>query len=172
MDDRPRAAADLAEGLVLATVEIQAPPGRVFRALSSAEIVSWWVRRGVFDTKEWSGTVQTGGAWQSAGLAMGRPYSLHGQYLQVDPPSRLVHTYRRGDVPGDPATTVSYSLEPAGDGTRITLRHSGFTSREVCMNNCLGWETSLAELAALLAPGATADAAATQAPSGDGEPAG
>jgi len=39
MDDKPRAAADLAEGLVLATVEVHAPPGRVFRALSSAEIV-------------------------------------------------------------------------------------------------------------------------------------
>ena len=161
MDDKPRAAADLAAGLVLATVEVHAPPGRVFWALSSAEIVRCWVRRGVFDTQQWSGTVETGGAWQSAGLVMGRPYSLHGQYLQVDPPSRLVHTYQRGDVPEDAPTTVSYALEPAGDGTRITLRHSGFTSREVCLNNCLGWETSLAELAALLAPRATAEAATT-----------
>lgn len=161
MDGRPRAAADLAEGLVLATVEISAPPGRVFRALASAEIVSWWVRRGVFDTRQWSGAVQAGGAWQSAGLVMGRPYSLHGEYLQVDPPGRLVHTYQRGDVPGDPPTTVSYSLEAVGGGTRITLRHSGFASREVCMNNCLGWEASLAELAALLAPSATGDAPAS-----------
>ena len=103
---------------------------------------------------------------------MGRPYSLHGQYLQVDPPNRLVHTYQRGDGPGEPATTVSYALEPAGDGTRITPRHYGFTSREACMNNCLGWETSFAELAALLNPGATADTAATRTPSSDEEPTG
>jgi uncharacterized protein YndB with AHSA1/START domain len=137
------------------------------RALSSADIVNWWVRRGVFDTRQWSGTVEAGGTWESAGLVMGRPYSLHGEYLHVDPPGKLVHTYQRGDVPGDPPTTVSYSVEPVGNGTRITLRHSGFTSREVCLNNCLGWETSFAELAALLAPGATGDTAAGNAESSD-----
>jgi Activator of Hsp90 ATPase homolog 1-like protein len=82
-------------------------------------------------------------------------------------PGKLVHTYQRGDVPGDPPTTVSYSVEPVGNGTRITLRHSAFTSREVCLNNCLGWETSFAELAALLAPGATGDTAAGNAESSD-----
>ena len=34
-----RAVADLSEGLVLASVEIAAPPERVFRALTSKEII-------------------------------------------------------------------------------------------------------------------------------------
>jgi len=38
LNDRARALADLAEGSILAIVEIAAPPERVFRALSSAEI--------------------------------------------------------------------------------------------------------------------------------------
>ena len=49
---RARAVADLTEGRILASVEIAAPPERVFRALTTAEIVDWWVRPGVFDTKE------------------------------------------------------------------------------------------------------------------------
>ena len=38
-----RAVADLVDGCVIALVEIAAPPERVFQALSSPEIVHWWV---------------------------------------------------------------------------------------------------------------------------------
>jgi hypothetical protein len=41
-------------------------------------------------------------------------------------------------------------LEPLDGGTRITLRHSGFTSGEACKNVGIGWETSLDQLAAIL----------------------
>jgi uncharacterized protein YndB with AHSA1/START domain len=37
-----RAVADLTKGLILASVEIDAPPERVFRALSSVEVAEWW----------------------------------------------------------------------------------------------------------------------------------
>jgi uncharacterized protein YndB with AHSA1/START domain len=49
---RARAVADLAEGRILASVEIAAPPERVFHAVTTKEIVDWWVRPGVFDTKK------------------------------------------------------------------------------------------------------------------------
>jgi len=52
-----RAVADPAEGQLLACVEIEVEPDRVFRALTSGEITAWWVRPGVFDTREWSGDV-------------------------------------------------------------------------------------------------------------------
>jgi uncharacterized protein YndB with AHSA1/START domain len=145
-----RAVADLAEGFILATVEVAAPPERVFQALASKEIVDWWVRPGVFDTSEWEGDVQVGGHWQASGLFRGQPYVLEGEFLEIDPPHRLVHTYGVG-APWGP-TTVRYLLEGLDGGTRITLRHSGFTSREKCLGNQLGWESSLRELAASLAP--------------------
>jgi uncharacterized protein YndB with AHSA1/START domain len=68
-----RALANFAEGEILATVEIGAPPERVFRALTSQEIVDWWVRPGVFDTREWTGDVRTGGRWRASGVARGQP---------------------------------------------------------------------------------------------------
>ena len=63
---RARAVADLAEGLILASVEIAAPPERVFRALVSKEVCEWWGRPGVFDTREWTGDARVGGRWREA----------------------------------------------------------------------------------------------------------
>jgi uncharacterized protein YndB with AHSA1/START domain len=147
---RARAVADLAEGCILASAEIGAPPSRVFEALASKAIIDWWVRPGVFDTREWTGDVRVGGAWRAAGIGGGRPYVLEGEFLEMDSPRRLVHSWRVGGAPGA-STTVAYSLEPVDGGTRVTLRHSGFMKRETCANTAIGWETSLERLAELLA---------------------
>ncbi len=153
MSDNPggkaRAVADLAAGEILASVEVTAPPSRVFQAIASGEITKWWVRGGVFDTREWAGEPRVGGAWRASGVGGGRPYVLEGEFLEVDSPRRLVHTWRAAGSPQAP-TTVSYVLEPIEGRTRLTLRHSGFTSREVCANTCIGWETSFERLAEIL----------------------
>jgi uncharacterized protein YndB with AHSA1/START domain len=140
-----RAVADLAENSILATVEIAAPPERVFQALTSQEIVRWWVRPGVFDTAEWAGEVQVGGRWRAAGTARGKPYVLEGEFLVVDSPHKLVHTWHLVGTSAAP-TTVTYVLDRIAQGTRITLRHTGFASSDACMANCVGWETSFAQL--------------------------
>jgi uncharacterized protein YndB with AHSA1/START domain len=150
-DTGARAVADLAEGRILARVDIAAPPERVFRALASKEAADWWVRAGVFDTREWTGDVRIGGRWRASGIGRGRPYVLDGEFVEVEPPRRLAHTWHAAGTPGAP-TTVTYLLEPLDGGTRVTLRHSGFASRDVCDNTALGWETSLERLAQLLAP--------------------
>lgn len=154
IDGKARAVADLPGGSVLAGVEVAAPPGRVFRALISNEVVDWWVRSGVFDTREWTGYVRVGGRWRASGMARGRPYTLEGEFLEIDPPLKLVHTWHGVGAPGA-LTTVTYLLEQLEGGTRITLRHEGFTSRESCANTCVGWEASFKRLAELLAPAPT-----------------
>jgi len=146
-----RAVADLGEGLILSTVEVAAPPDRVFEALASGEVTRWWVRPGVFDTREWSGDVRRGGRWTVSGIGGGKPYVLEGEFVEVDRPRKLVHTWGPAGAPPAARTTVSYVLEPAGTGTRITLRHWGFASRETCMATCIGWETSFGELSRSLA---------------------
>jgi uncharacterized protein YndB with AHSA1/START domain len=144
-----RAVADLTAGEILATVEIAAPPERVFQALISSEIVDWWVRPGVFDTREWSGDARVGGKWRACGVARGEPYTLEGEFIEVDPPRKLVHTWNRAGA-ATPPTTVTYLLEAIAGGTRLTLRHTGFDSRESCTNVCLGWEKALERLIELL----------------------
>lgn len=149
-NSRARAVADLAEGLIHASVEIAAPPERVFQALISKEVCEWWVRPGVFDTREWTADVRVGGRWRASGMGNGRPYVLEGEFLEVDPPRKLVHTWHGVGAPGAP-TTVTYLLEPLDGGTRLTLRHSGLVAPQMCTNTCIGWETSFERLAEILA---------------------
>jgi len=108
---RARAVADLAEGLILASVDVAASPERVFRALASKEITEWWVRPGVFDTREWSGDVRPGGRWRASGMTRGEPYVQEGEFLEVESPRRLVHTWERAGKAGV-ASTVTYLVEP------------------------------------------------------------
>jgi RNA polymerase sigma-70 factor (ECF subfamily) len=137
-----RAVANLDAGHLEVSVELRAAPERVFRALASAEIIAWWVRPGVFNATQWAGEVRLGGRWSVSGLGCGNHYVLEGQFLAVDAPRKLVHTWHRLGAP-DPATTVTYLLAREGGLTRLTVRHGGFTSRAVCANTAAGWETSL-----------------------------
>lgn len=146
-----RAVADLNDGFVLASVEVAASPPSVFRALTSNAILDWWVRPGVFDTTEWTADLRLGGRWRAAGTGNGRPYVLEGEFMEVESPRKLVHTWQVAGMPGAP-TTVTYVVEETGRGSRVTLRHTGFASREVCYNTAIGWETSFKRLAEILAP--------------------
>lgn len=141
---------DTGERLVLA-VEIAASPGRVYRALASEEVTGWWVRPGVFDTRQWTGDVRAGGRWRASGIARGNEYTLEGEFLQVDAPRQLVHTWHLAGAPGA-ATTVTFLLEQSDRGTLLTLTHAGFAAREACENTRTGWETSLQRLTELLSP--------------------
>lgn len=134
----------------VASVEVAAAPERVFRALASDEITQWWVRPGVFDTREWSGDVRPGGRWSASGIGGGNPYTLEGEFAEVSAPEKLVHTWHLAGTPAAP-TTVTYLLEPTQTGTRLTLKHEGFTTPEGCTNTAAGWETSFEKLAELLA---------------------
>lgn len=147
-----RAVADLEEGLVLASVEVAAPPEVVFRELASDAVCDWWVRPGVFDTTAWAGEVRRGGHWRASGTGKGRPYALEGEFLDVEPPRRLVHTWRFDGVPTAP-TTVTYAIDAIDGGSRITLRHAGFATAEACDNTAKSWETSFDRLAERLGAG-------------------
>lgn len=150
----PKASADTVSdqscGEFFAEVEIGASPERVFRALTSREICQWWVRPGVFNTREWRGEVRVGGRWEASGIGNGREYCLEGEFVEVERPNKLAHTWQPVGAPA-PETLVTYKLERHGDRTRLTLHHSGFISSEVSANTGLGWETSLRRLAELLA---------------------
>jgi uncharacterized protein YndB with AHSA1/START domain len=145
-----RAVADLAGGQLLACVEIAAAPERVFRALTSKEITAWWVRPGVFDTREWSGDVRVGGRWRAAGMSRGQPYVQEGEFLEIESPRKLVHTWDGAGTAAAPST-VTYLLEQLEGRTRLTLRQAGFTSRDACNAFAIGWETSFDRLAEVLA---------------------
>lgn len=145
-----RATCDPTQGSIDAHVKIAALPERVFLALASEQITDWWVRPGIFDTRQWRGDVRVGGRWQASGIGNGRPYSLEGEFVEIDRPNKLVHTWQVSGAPM-PATTLTFLLEEEKGATRLTLRHSGFVVPDVCVATCVGWETSFERLVEMLA---------------------
>lgn len=136
-----RAIADVNAGIVLATVDVMVPPERVFRALSSDEITKWWGAPDMYQTTSFSGDVRPGGAWRCEGKgADGSGFSVEGRYLEVDPPRKLVQTWKPSWDDG-PETTFTYHLEAIEGGTRLTLHHTGFGANAAsCSGHAEGWE--------------------------------
>jgi uncharacterized protein YndB with AHSA1/START domain len=147
-ESQARATIDFQGGHIVATIELAVPAHRTFEALASKEVVRWWVRPGIFDTREWSGEVRQGGRWEARGLAQGQPYVLEGEFVETNAPRKLVHTWHL--VGTADTTTVTYELEDRGTRTRVTLRHGSFASPDACANTSAGWETSFEHLAKYL----------------------
>jgi uncharacterized protein YndB with AHSA1/START domain/uncharacterized protein YciI len=163
-----RAVADLAQGTIIAVVEIAAPPERVFRALTDpAEVVAWWGSPDTYQTTEWRSDLRVGGAWSAAGRgADGAPFTVGGEFLVVEPPHRLVQTWNPKWAEGV-TTTVHYRLDAIPGGTRVTVRHEGFGGHAaVCERHSRGWELVLGWLVGHLvgAGAAAAPAAPTVVP--------
>jgi uncharacterized protein YndB with AHSA1/START domain/uncharacterized protein YciI len=148
-----RAVADIEQGRILASVEIAAPIERVFRALASGEIAEWWGSSDTYRTTRWTGDVRRGGAWVSEGVgADGTPFSVRGEFLEVDPPNVIVQTWV-APWDGNHTTTVTTRLDAIDGGTRVTLRHEGFSGRAAsCSGHAEGWERVLGWLGKYLVP--------------------
>jgi uncharacterized protein YndB with AHSA1/START domain len=148
-----RSVADVTEGVIHASVDIAAPPERVFRALTDGtEVVRWWGSPDTYRLTEFSADLRVGGKWRSRGVAVdGKPFEATGEFLEVDAPRRLVQTWIPDWAPGL-NTKLSYRLDPIPGGTRLTVRHEGFgTHREAFEGHTRGWERVLGFLNGYLA---------------------
>jgi uncharacterized protein YndB with AHSA1/START domain len=135
-----RAVADVSNGILLASVEI-----------TSDDMTRWWGSDDTYRTTKWTGDVRVGGAWVAEGIGRDGAFSVHGEFLEVDPPHKLVQTWRAA-WDGNHATTITYRLEPITGGTRVTLRHEGFGDRaESYRGHSEGWERVLTWLQTYLA---------------------
>ena len=152
-----RAVADVNTGTILASVEIAAAPERVFRALTTPEdIVRWWGNDTMYRTKEWQQDLRVGGRWKATGLgADGVPFKVEGEFLEIDPPRKLVQSWKP-DWDAGADTRITYRLEAIdGGGTRVIVRHEGFGDRhESCRSHGQGWQFVLDWLAGFSAPAA------------------
>jgi uncharacterized protein YndB with AHSA1/START domain len=154
MTKRATAVADLARGAIVARVEITAPAERVFRALTTDELTKWWGAADQYRTTKFAIDLRPGGRWRSDGVSGdGSAFHVEGEVLAVEPPRRLVQTWNPSWSPG-PATTVEWLLEPTEKGTRLTVRHDGFSGREqACDGHASGWQRVLGWLDGHFAPG-------------------
>jgi len=139
-------------------VQIAAPPDRVFQALTDPnQLMQWWGQKGLYHHTKWTADVRPGGEWRSEGVgdADGSPYHVSGEYLEVDPPQRLVYTWK-ASWSGPLKTVVSFDLAPLSGGTLVQLRHSGFAAAPAAAkDHYQGWVRVLGWMQAFVEKGLT-----------------
>jgi uncharacterized protein YndB with AHSA1/START domain len=76
-------------------IHIAAPAARVFQSLvDPSQVPRWWGQSGVYRCTDFQSDLRPGGKWRSAGVGPdGGPFEVVGEYLEVDPPRVLVHTW-------------------------------------------------------------------------------
>ncbi len=92
------------------------PPDRVWRALTTREAIAQWLMENDFEPK-------TGHKFQFH-TKPGPGFSglVDCQVLEIDPPRRLSYSWKGSGLD----TVVTFTLEPAAEGTRLRLDHTGF----------------------------------------------
>jgi uncharacterized protein YndB with AHSA1/START domain len=82
------------QNTIFAEIFIAAPPARVFEAITDPnQMPQWWSQHGIHRITAWKADLRPGGKWSSIGAhADGTPFTIEGEYLEVDPPRLLVHT--------------------------------------------------------------------------------
>ncbi|NDL59464.1 SRPBCC family protein [Phytoactinopolyspora mesophila] len=133
---------------------LNAPLARVFRALTEpAELVTWWGPHG-FTTPEITLDVHVGGRYRfTMQPPDGDPFHLSGEFLEVDPPNRLVYTFRWDEpAPDDQETVVVLTFQAVNDGTRVSLSHGEFATEERLALHRGGWTDAFDRLRALVEP--------------------
>jgi uncharacterized protein YndB with AHSA1/START domain len=128
------------------TIEIAAPPERVWRALTSAAELSAWFQVRIEgdiapDTDVWMTSVHPGHAGQRFRV----------RFKEMMPPRRFVWEWHPGEVDPnvdysrEPRTTVTFTLEPSASGTRLSVSETGFDEialvrrAKVHRDNSQGW---------------------------------
>jgi len=141
---------------ILAIAYIDAPPDRIFEALTTKEVETWWGSPDTYRVTDWTADLCVGGRW---GLVVRRPdgnvFPASGQFLAINAPHTLVQTRKyEWDFPalGRRETTVTYRLDQVQNCTRVTVRHDGFAGLwEAANEHVAGWERFLRWLTAYLA---------------------
>jgi uncharacterized protein YndB with AHSA1/START domain len=93
------------------------PPARVWLLLTESKGLARWLMPNDFVAevgREFTMTTRP---------APGFDGIIHGKVLELDPPRRMRWAWRSGTL----QTTITFELTPLDTGTRLTLRHEGFT---------------------------------------------
>ena len=128
------------------TIEIKAPPERVYRALTSAAELSAW-----FEVKI-EGEITPGNeVWMTSMHEQHAGTRFRVRFVEMTPPRRFAWQWCPGavdpavDYSREPQTTVTFTLEPSAAGTRLSVAETGFDQvalarrAKVYADNSQGW---------------------------------
>jgi uncharacterized protein YndB with AHSA1/START domain len=125
----------------------------VFRAHADPQLLAQW-----FGPKGYTATrvevdLRVGGSYRiELQPPDGDAFSLGGDFREVDPPTRLVYTFRYDDPdPDDRETTVTFALDDLGTSTRVVVEQGSFATHARLALHQDGWSDTLDRLEGLIA---------------------
>lgn len=123
------------------TIEIHAPPDRVWRALTTPQELSVWFQVTI------EGSIEPGNeVWMQH-----QNQRFRVQFVEMTPAHRFVWHWHPGavdpavDYSLEPRTIVTFTLEPSAHGTLLTVSETGFDEislarrAKVYADNSQGW---------------------------------
>ncbi|WP_446225288.1 SRPBCC domain-containing protein [Nocardia sp. IBHARD005] len=134
---------------IVRTVEFAHPQEKVWAAITTAEgLASWFGNTAEID-------LRPGGAMR---MTWKEGFAADIRVERVEAPSVFGYTWPINGLPDDDPrrTYVEFTLEPAGEGTRLTVVETGFAQlpdsahKEAFEGNIGGWKSELGELAEYL----------------------
>jgi uncharacterized protein YndB with AHSA1/START domain len=128
------------------TIDVNAPPDRVWRALTSAKDLSSWFHVTI------EGEITQGAeAWMTSTHPGHEGQRFLVRFTEMSKPHRFAWQWHPGavdpavDYSREPWTTVTFTLEPSGAGTRLSVSETGFNEislsrrAKVFADNSGGW---------------------------------
>jgi uncharacterized protein YndB with AHSA1/START domain len=94
------------------------PPEKVWKALTSAELIARWLMPNDFEPvvgKRFTFKTRPIGDWDGV---------VHCEVLEVVPHRRLAYSWKGSNLD----SVVTWTLQPERDGTRLRMVHAGFRS--------------------------------------------
>jgi uncharacterized protein YndB with AHSA1/START domain len=143
------------------TRHIDAPPTRVYGALTDAQSVQQWMVPDGMTSEVHSFEAREGGAFRvsltyeastGAGKTSDRTDSYHGRFVRLVPDQQVVQTmeFESDDPAMQGEMTITYALADAAGGTDLVAVHEGVPSGVAPADNELGWTISIGKLAQLV----------------------
>jgi uncharacterized protein YndB with AHSA1/START domain len=119
---------------------------RVFRAWTKpSEFKQWWTLGEGWTTSSVEIDLRVGGKFSIGNESeSGSDTTITGEFLVVEPPSKLVYTWRFPGAPPEPGT-VTVEFHDLGPQTEVVVAHTK-VSKEMLLGAIQGWDAALAGL--------------------------
>ncbi len=133
---------------------LRTSPEKLYRAFTEGDAMSKWLPPYGFTCKVHHLDARVGGSFRMSftNFSTGNGHSFHGEYLELIP-NELIRYTDEFDDPNLPGVLqVTVSLKAVSCGTELSISQAGIPELiplEMCY---LGWQESLAQLAALVEP--------------------
>ncbi|HEY7196996.1 MAG TPA: SRPBCC domain-containing protein [Gaiellaceae bacterium] len=133
-----------------------APRDRVFDAWTNEDVLrDWWSAMPTMSPGRIEADPREGGRYRMEMVADdGQVHTVVGEYREVVRPQRVSYTWtwesNEDAMSGSADTLVEVDFAEDGDGTLVTLTHTGFAGAEIAGMHEHGWNGTLAQLAAHL----------------------